>query len=101
MSLFDFKHHGLAVCIWPNPSEDGEEAVASFSKSIESQGYRVREAVSTPQGIKLIARRRPDLVYVHNDPSMLLTLTEDGNFAAHYRPKPGSHLEAAVLFERQ
>jgi hypothetical protein len=100
MALFKSRHHGLIVCVWPDPSQDDSAAIESFSKSMESQGYELRKAVSTPQGIELIAGGKPDLVLVYDDPSTVATLKGDSNFTHHYQPKPGSDLQRALLFER-
>lgn len=101
MSLFKSKNQGLVITIWPDRSKEDAAAVETFSTSMKDQGYEIRDAVSTPQGIALIAGSKPDLVYVHADPSTVATLMEDMNFSKHYRLKLAPTLHQAVLFERK
>ena len=101
MGIFTSGYQGMVVCVWPDRSEEADEAVDSFATGVERLGYEVRDAVSTPQAIQLIAHGKPDLVYVHNDPSTMATLIEDSNFSRHYKPLMDVGLEGVVLFERK
>ena len=99
MALFN-KHHSLIVCVWPDPSQDEVKAIDSYSTNMEKKGYQIKKAVSTPQGIELIAHTSPELILVYDDPSTVATLKEDRNFAGHYRPSLGAHMAGSLLFER-